>query len=117
MIMRSLLLTCILLLTGWPVFSLEANIKCEPISWIQWQLEKDDYGPAGFQEKSIEDEKPSRLSLEKGILTIVYDTGFPEIWKLEAVDTHDRSLVGKKPKVWSVRYRPLADEVEFFFRD
>ena len=114
--MRTLLSACILSLTGLPVFSLEATIKCEPISWIEWQLEKTDYGPAGFQQKSIEDEKPSRLSLEKGIRSIVYDTGFPEIWKFEAVDTHDRSLVGKKPRVWSVRYRPLEDDVEFLSR-
>jgi len=115
-IMRSLLLACILSLTGLPAFSLEANIECKPISWIEWQLEKNDYGPAGFQQKSIEDEEISRLSLEGRILALAYDTEFPEIWELEAVDILDRSILREKPIVYSVRYRPLEDNVAFFSR-
>ena len=114
--MRSFLLTCILSLTGLPAFSLEATIKCKPISWIQWQLEKDDYGPAGFQQKSLEDEEFSRLSFEGRILALAYDTGFPEIWELETADIFDRSILRKKPLVLSVRYRPIEDDVAFFSR-
>ena len=100
--------------------SFDGYVKCKQVASVTWQLEAAYGFPAGFTERSIE-ENEMMATFDHQLLSFYQLGGYPVIFDLEKIDTFSTRLPGEVPIITLARYKQrkghLARNIQVFVKD